>query len=372
MTKRMILMLLGCLLVFGAVFGLKAFFTKMMNEGMKNAPIPTQTITATQAKRDAWAQALTALGTFRAVNGVVLASEVEGTISAIHFESGQDVSRGDVLVEVESAADRALLKSLQAAMRLAEQDYQRYRELFKKGSLSKSDLDRKESERDQAIANVEAQRERIAKKTIRAPFDGRLGIRHVDRGQFVGLGTEIVGVYQMDPILLNFSLPESQLSIVHKGYTIEAMPTALPQAFRGTITAVEPAVSPTTRNVDFQAQLANPEGVLRPGMFSRVLIQLPQEEPVLVVPRTAISYATYGNSVFVINPAEANPDQLVVTRRIVKLGRTRGDFVAVLEGLEEGEQVVTSGLLKLNNGTPVQIDNSNALPATVAPTPDNS
>lgn len=378
MTKRMITMLLVCAVVFGLVFGLKALFSYMMNKGINEAPPPTVAVSTTEVQADSWALSIGTVGSIKAVNGVELATELEGTVETIRFRSGETVEQGDVLVEMDAAADRAQLKALRAAARLAQQEYERFASLFKQGSISRSELDRKESERDQAQATADAQAELVAKKTLRAPFSGQLGIRQVDKGQVLAAGSVVVSLFQMDPIFVNFSLPEQQLPLISEGLAVQVRLTSQPdEVFSGEITAIEPGVDTATRNFNVQATLANPDGKLRPGMFARVRIQLPSSEDVLVVPRTAISYAPYGHSVYVIAPAEGSEGEgdapkLVAQKRLVTLGNERGDLVAITDGLEAGERVATSGLLKLRNGAPVKEENDVLPPADPTPNPDNS
>ena len=377
MTKRMLTMLLITGAVLGVIFGTKGLFSYMMNKAISESPPPTVAVSTTEVVADSWARSIGTVGSIRAVNGVELSNELEGTVAAIHFRSGQAVQQGAVLLEMDAAADRAQLKAMRAAARLAEQEYERFLSLYKQGSISKSELDRKESERDQAQANADAQAEFVAKKTLRAPFSGQLGIRQVDKGQVLPPGTTVVSLFQMDPIFVNFSLPEQQLPMVSEGLPVQVRLASQPDdVFTGEITAIEPGVNTATRNFNVQATLANADGKLRPGNFARVHIQLPDADEVLVVPRTAISYAPYGNSVYVIEQqddgaGEGEP-KLVARKRLVNLGNERGDLVAITEGLKAGDTVATSGLLKLRNGAPVKKENDVQPPQDATPDPDNS
>ena len=381
MSKRMLTMLLITGGVLGAVFGTKALFNYMMNKSIAESPQPTVAVSTTEVLADSWARSIGTVGSIRAVNGVELSTEFEGTVAEIRFRSGQAVEQGTVLLELDAAADRAQLKSLRAAARLAQQEYERFRSLYKQGSISKSELDRRESQRDQAEANADAQAELVERKTLRAPFSGQLGIRQVDKGQFLPPGSPVVNLFQMDPIFANFSLPEQQLPLISEGLPVQITLRSQPdEVFTGEITAIEPGVDTATRNFNVQATLANPEGKLRPGNFARVRVQLPEADDVLVVPRTAISYAPYGNSVFVIEEQNSGEDEqagegetkLVARKRLVTLGNERGDLVAVTKGLEAGEVVATSGLLKLRNGAPVRKENDVEPPKDPDPDPDNS
>lgn len=396
-TMRMVIMLIILAAVFGVIFGWKAFVGMKINEYFDNMPQPAAAVSTYKAQPDSWALMLEAVGTVKAVNGVDVTSQVAGEVRKIEFESGDTVKKGDVLIVLESAADRARLQALQATARLSRQEFDRYQRLYKQGSISKSELDNRRSQRDQAMAQAKAQQEQLNYKTVRAPFDGRLGIRQVDLGQYLQPGTPVVSLAQLEPIFVNFSLPEQELSKVEQGFKVRVNLDAFPdETFEGEISAIEPGVDAATRNVSIQASFENPEHKLRPGMFAKVNIQLPQAEQVVVVPRTAISYAPYGNAVFVLQddnsgkPAsdEADSDKAdsedadgdkadakagkIVKKRFVKLGRQRGDLVAIVEGLKPGDVVATSGLLKLRNDTKVKIENDVQPEANPTPTPGNS
>ena len=396
-TMRMVIMLIILAAVFGVIFGWKAFVGMKINEYFDNMPQPAAAVSTYKAQPDSWALMLEAVGTVKAVNGVDVTSQVAGEVRKIEFESGDTVKKGDVLIVLESAADRARLQALQATARLSRQEFDRYQRLYKQGSISKSELDNRRSQRDQAMAQAKAQQEQLNYKTVRAPFDGRLGIRKVDLGQYLQPGTPVVSLSQLEPIFVNFSLPEQELSKVEQGFKVRVRLDAFPdETFEGEISAIEPGVDAATRNVSIQASFENPDHKLRPGMFAKVNIQLPQAEQVVVVPRTAISYAPYGNAVFVLQdddsgkPAGDKADSekadskdadgnkadvkagKIVKKRFVKLGRQRGDLVAIVEGLKPGEVVATSGLLKLRNDTKVTIENDVQPEANPTPTPGNS
>lgn len=377
MSKRMIIMLFLCALVFGIIFGIKALFTKGMNDAINSSPIPASAVTTAIAKEDSWATSLEAVGTVRAVNGVAVTTQIAGAVQKIHFKSGDQVKQGDVLVTLDSGTDTAQLNALRAAAKLGELEYERFLSLHKQGSVSQSELDRKRSERDQATANADAQREKVSQKTLRAPFDGQLGIRQVDLGQYLNPGDAVVTLQQLNPIYVNFSLPEQLLSSIATGLDVQVALAAFPdQTFNGKITAVEPGVEAATRNFNIQAQLNNDDQHLRPGMFADVRIALSQENAVVVLPRTAIAYAPYGNAVYVINDTgekdeDGNP-KLAVKKRFVKLGPIRGDLIAIVDGLKPGEKVASSGLLKLRNDAPV-FEENDVMPADDAtPNPANS
>ena len=390
-SKRMVIMLIILAVVFGLIFGFKAFMSKMMNDFFDNMPQPAAAVSTYEVRQDNWASILEAVGTVNAVNGVNVTAQVPGEVEAIEFESGDSVKKGDVLIRLEAAADRAQLNALEATAGLARQEYDRYQRLFKQGTISRSELDNRRAQRDQAVAQAQAQREQLNYKTVRAPFDGVLGIRQVDLGQFLQAGTPVVSLNQLQPIFVDFALPEQELSRIEKGLKVRVTLDAYTdQQFEGEISAIEPGVSEATRNVSVQARFENEDNKLRPGMFASVDIQLPQSEDVVVIPRTAISYAPYGNAVFVLKDApqkgesdeneESDADSekkaegadKIVKKRFVKLGRRRGDLVAVIDGLKPGEVVATSGLLKLRNDAAVTIENDVQPSADATPTPGNS
>ena len=394
-SKRMVITLIILAVVFGLIFGFKAVKNKMISDFLDNMPQPAAAVSTYEARQDNWASILEAVGTVNAVNGVNVTAQVPGEVEAIDFESGDSVKKGDVLIRLEAAADRAQLNALEATAGLARQEYDRYQRLFQQGTISRSERDNRRAQRDQAMAQAQAQREQLNYKTVRAPFDGVLGIRQVDLGQFLQAGTPVVSLNQLQPIFVDFALPEQELSNIEQGLKVRVTLDAYPdQQFEGEISAIEPGVSEATRNVSVQARFENEDKKLRPGMFASVDIQLPQSQDVVVIPRTAISYAPYGNAVFVLKDApqkgetdenkeknkesDADSDKKadgadkIVKKRFVKLGRRRGDLVAVIDGLKPGEVVATSGLLKLRNDAAVTIENDVQPSADATPTPGNS
>lgn len=389
-SKRMVIMLIVVVIVFGLIFGYKAFVSHMITKFFDNMPVPTAAISTYKAEQDSWALVLEAVGTVNAVNGVNVTAQVGGEVLDIGFTSGAEVKKGDVLITLESAAARAQLNALQTTAQLATQEFDRYQRLFKQGSISKSELENRQAQRDQAVAQAQAQREEINYKTVRAPFDGALGIRKVDIGEYLQAGSPVVSLTQLTPIYVDFSLPEQELGKISTDLSVRVRLDAYPDTdFEGKVTAIEPGADETTRNFTAQATFDNKDKKLRPGMFAHVMIQLPQAEDVVVVPRTAISYAPYGNAVYVVQDApaaetdtasESQPPptdengepQRIVKKRFVKLGRQQGDLVAVIEGLKAGEVVATGGLLKLRNDAPVRIENEVMPSAEADPTPNNS
>lgn len=374
MNKRMFWMLVITALVFGGIFGFKWFGNKMMNQFFDNMPAPPATISSAVASAAEWTDRLEAVGTIIAVNGAQVTTEAAGVVDSIRFESGQEVKAGTVLLTLDTRTDLAELKALSAQAELARTELARFERLYRLESISKAELDRRQSEYDQAAARAAAQQARIAQKTIRAPFSGELGIRQINLGQFVAPGNPIVSLQSLDPIYVNFSLPEQNLARLREGLAVRLGVDAYPgEAFEGRVSAIEPEVDAATRNVRVQATVPNPQRKLRPGMFSRLNLDFANSRPVILVPRTAISFAPFGNSVYVVTETgEGEQKPRVVKRRFVKTGEIRGDLVAVIEGLQAGEEIASSGLLKLQNDTRVIINNSVQPSAEEAPTPPNS
>lgn len=370
MRKRMIWMLIAALVVFGGVFGVKAMFDAQTNTFFDNMPQPAVAVSSYIAKTQRWSDDAEAVGTFVAINGTDVTTEAGGVVRSIEFDAGQPVEAGAVLIRLNTANEAATLKSLEAAARLATVQRDRWQKLGNDKLVSLDDVQQRTTNAATAQAQVEAQRALLAQKTIRAPFSGVLGIRKVNLGQFVNPGDPIVSLQQLHPIYLNFSLPEKQMGKVMEGTQIRATVDAIPdRVFEGSITAIEPQVDPSTRNFKAQATLQNANGALRPGTFAHVGFDLGGERSVVVIPQTAVSFNPYGNAVFVIAKTkraegemdmQGKPltgDKFVVKQRFVTTGATRGDLVAVTDGLKPGEQVVTSGLLKLRNEVEVTINN---------------
>lgn len=380
MTKRMIIMLLLITVVLGGVFGMKWFGNKMMNQYVDAMPLPTVTITAAPVAQMHWDNQLESIGSFVAVNGTDVTTEAGGIVTAIHFESGQSVQKGAPLLTLDADTERAELKRLQAQADLAELNRARREKLYKLEALPKSDYDAALSELNAARAAVAAQTARLAQKEIRAPFSGELGLRRVNVGQYLTAGAPIVSLQSLDPIDIDFALPEQFLGAVAPGYVVTARVEALPdQTFTGKVIALEPGVNADTRNFRLRARLPNPERKLRAGQFARVHLALPGRREVLVIPRTSINYDSYGSSVFVVQKKQEDPKalrpepmpgtpagpttDLETVQRFVKVGDARGDYVIVVEGIKQGETIATSGLLKLRNHQPVLIDDK-AVPDT--------
>jgi membrane fusion protein (multidrug efflux system) len=368
--KRMIWMLIGALVVFGGVFGVKAVMSAGMNTFFDNMPQPAVAVSSYVAKTQRWSDDAEAVGTFVAINGTDVTTEAGGVVRSLEFEAGQPVQAGDVLLRLNTANEEATLRSLEAAAKLAAVQRDRWQQLARDQLVSKDEAQTRATNAATAQAQAEAQRALIAQKTIRAPFSGVLGIRKVNLGQFVNPGDPIVSLQALNPIYLDFTLPEQQMGKVMEGTAIRATVDAIPgQVFEGRITAIEPLVDSNTRNFTAQATFQNPNTALRPGSFAHVRFNLGGERNVVVIPQTAVSFNPYGNAVFVITKTkraegekdmQGKPltgDKLIVKQRFVKTGATRGDLIAITDGLKASEQVVTSGLLKLRNDAEVTINN---------------
>lgn len=381
---RWILMLVGVVVVFGGVFFVKGFFAKQTNNFFDNMPQPAVAVSTYDAKTERWSSSGEAVGTFVAVNGTDVTTEAGGVVRSIEFDAGQPVAAGAVLVRLNTANEDATLKALQASAQLARVQAERWQKLSRDQLVSKDDAQQKLTAAATAQAQVEAQRALVAQKTIRAPFSGVLGIRKVNLGQYVAPGAAVVSLQQLDPIYLDFSLPEQEIGKMVVGTRIRASVDALPgQVFEGEVTAIEPQVDANTRNFKVQATLPNPDRAVRPGGFAKVGFDLGGARDVVVIPQTAVSFNPYGNAVFVVSKVKRKPgekdmqgqpltgDKFVVTQRFVKTGATRGDLIAVTDGLKPGEQVVTSGLLKLRNDAEVTINNDVQPSADARPSVEN-
>lgn len=382
MTKRMFFMLIGSLVVFGGVFGMKWLGNNMMNDYINAMPVPPVTISTAIVEEMTWPSAVTSVGTLVAVNGADLTAEVDGVVRAIHFESGDNVAKGDLLMALDSAAERGELARLEAEAELAEIDKKRIDSLFQRGSVSQAERDTAQAKTKAARAAVQAQQGRLDKKQIVAPFAGRLGIRRVNVGEFVNVGQALVTLQSLNPIDVDFSLPEKHLGEVAAGYPVEVRTGSQPPlTVTGKLMAVEPKVNASTRNFDLRARLENADGLLKPGQFADVRVELPAQQRYLTIPRSAVNYASYGSSVYVVKDAEptaaadaesvpeaqAQAPGKIVVQQFVRLGPARGDFVAVLEGLSGGEEIASAGLLKLRSQQPVEINNEIAPSPAFAP-----
>ncbi|MDJ0784418.1 MAG: efflux RND transporter periplasmic adaptor subunit [Desulfosarcinaceae bacterium] len=374
---RIALTLLGLIVVLGAIGAVKGLqIGRMVAHSEAFAP-PPQAVTVAAVNTTTWESTLQAVGSLTAVQGVMVTAELAGQVERIAFEPGARVSAGDLLIQQDIAVETAQLRSAESDADLALKNLERARKLVEEQVIPRADFDERQSRYDRAVAQVDLIRATIANKTIRAPFEGRLGIRHVNLGEVLESGQPIVSLQSLDPIYVDFQLPQQQVGRLRPGLTVRVSVEAIEeQAFEGRVTAINPEVDSRSRNITVQATIANPDERLRPGMFATVDLILPEQQSVLIIPATAVAYAPYSDSVFVVESGESGTEgdaaAMVLRQQFVRLGEQRGDFVAVLQGLEAGEQVVSTGVFKLRNGQNVVVDNRLAPTFESAPQPDNA
>ncbi|MCG8052719.1 MAG: efflux RND transporter periplasmic adaptor subunit [Candidatus Thiodiazotropha endolucinida] len=373
MLKRVLLTMIGLAILIGIPAAIKMQQFQAMAD--MQMTMPPEIVTADQVKRQQWPNTLSATGSLVAVQGVTVSAELGGKVSEIAFESGDRVEAGDLLVRLDTTAEEAQLRSAEAAEKLARINLDRNRGLRANKTVSQSDLDTAEANYKQATAQVENVKATIAKKTLRAPFSGQLGLRQVNLGQIIEQGTPVVTLQTIDPIYADFSLPQQRFSSVAVGNEVRITTDAAEdKSFSGKIIAINPEIDQATRTVRIRSTLSNQEELLRPGMFANVKVIMPQQDDVLAIPATSVLYAPYGDTVFVIDTTKdeaTGEEQKTLRQQIIRLGRTRGDYVAVVTGLKEGETVVTSGVFKLRPNMAVVVDNSLALDAKLDPQPGN-
>ena len=325
------------------------------------APKPTSAAVEA-AKIEQWRPQLAAIGTLRAYQGVAVAPQIGGVVVAIHFDSGDDVEAGAALVDLDDSVEQADLANGLAQLKNADVTLERAERLIASGNAPQSTVDAAIAARDSAAASVQHTRAVIAQKAIKAPFAGRLGLRNVDLGQYVAVGTTLVTLQRLDPIYVDFPAPEEALASLAVGEDAAMTVDSLPgRHFAGQVTAIDARVSADSRNVTVRAEFANPDHKLLPGMFADVTVTTGAPADVLSVPRTAVVYSLYGNNAFVVVPAKGG-DGLMIERRFIRVGDTRGERIAILDGLKVGDKVVTAGQIKLQQNSPVTIDQSVALP----------
>ncbi|HJW39811.1 MAG TPA: efflux RND transporter periplasmic adaptor subunit, partial [Rhizomicrobium sp.] len=372
LSLRMFLMLLitgGILALVFAIIAVKSSFSG----GMAGGP-PAQVVSTVRAQPESWQPQLRAVGTLHAFQGADLAFEVTGLVTGIGFQAGQDVRAGALLVQLRDDADRAQLAALRASAVLAQQTYARDAALIKSNAIAKADYDSALANLNNIRAQIDEQQAVVDKKAIRAPYDGRIGIRQVDVGQYVNAGQVVVTLEQLDPIYVDFQVPQQELSALSAGAKVTVTTDAVGGAtFDGTIAAFDPKVDPDTRNVHVRAAVHNPGGRLLPGMFATVIVAHGAPQTPITLPQTAIVFSPYGDTVFVVTKAKdaKGSDTLIAQQRFVTLGDARGDQVAILSGLKPDEDVVSAGQIKLKNGSPVTIDNSIRVPNDAAPKPQD-
>jgi membrane fusion protein (multidrug efflux system) len=374
MKKRMVIMLVAVGIVLGGLIGFNWFKGYMMQKYMASAPIPASTVTAMKVDYQQWQPQLSAVGTLRAVRGVDVTTEVAGLVRSIAFKSGDEVKAGQVLVQLNADSDIAQLHALEAAADLASTVYERDKQQLAAEVISKAQVDTDAADLKSKRAQVAQQAALVEKKTIRAPFAGKLGITTVNPGQYLNAGDKVVTLQTIDPIYIDFNLPQQQLPQVAIGQKVILAADAYKGiTFEGRVNAINPKVDTNTRNVQIEATIPNAKRQLLPGMYATVKLNSGDEQRYLTLPQTAITYNPYGDTVFVVKASDKKDDKgnavLTAQQVFVTTGPTRGDQIAIVKGVEPGTEVVTSGQVKLKNGSPVVINNSVVPANSPNPTP---
>jgi membrane fusion protein (multidrug efflux system) len=374
MKKRMVIMLVAVGVLLGGIVGYNAFKGYMMQKYMGSNPAPTSTVSAMTAEYQQWQPQLSAVGTLRAVRGVDVTTEIAGLVRSLEFKSGDEVKAGQVLAQLNADSDIAQLHSLEAAADLASTVYERDKAQLAAEVISKAQVDTDAGDLKSKRAQVAQQAALVNKKTIRAPFAGKLGISTVNPGQYLNTGDKLVTLQQIDPIYIDFMLPQQQLPQISIGQKVALLVDAYKGAtFEGKVNAINPKVDANTRNVQIEATVPNARRQLLPGMFATVKVNSGDEQRYLTLPQTAITYNPYGDTVFVVKPSDKKDEKgnpiLTAQQVFVTTGPTRGDQVAIVKGVEAGAQVVTSGQVKLKNGAPVVINNAVQPANSPNPTP---
>jgi membrane fusion protein, multidrug efflux system len=380
----MVMMLVGVSVLIGAIVGWNTFTAAQMKASMGAGGVPPATVSTTVARAQDWQESLSAVGTLRAFRGVDVSTEIAGLVSKVNFASGRDVEAGTVLLELTSDVERAQLEALKVAVDLAKTTLARDREQFTVQAVSQATIDNDEADLRSKTAQMAQQQATLEKKTIRAPFGGRLGISTVAPGLYLNAGDKIVPLQAIDPIYVDFYLPQQQISQVKHGQPVSVTSDAWPgREFNGKLSAVNSTIDPSTRNIQVEATISNPQRDLLPGMYTKVSIQTGSAQRFITLPQSAIMHNPYGEAVYLAQPAApaktaaggseaakagagssesakagAKGPELVASQVFVTLGPTRGDQVAIVKGIEEGTTVVTSGQMKLRNGTPLIVNNA--------------
>ena len=374
---RYVIVILGLVAVIGGLVAIKGSQIGMligMGEAMKKAGPPPEVVGTAVAQTQTWENTLTAVASVVTAKGVALSNDAPGLVSRIHFESGDLVKQGEILVELDTGVERAQLASLRAKRDLADISQKRSKALATSGAVAQSQVDADESSFKSLTADAGALSAQISRKVIRAPFSGKLGLRQVNLGQYLAPGTTVTTLEAEKSIFIDFALAQQDLPKLRLGMTVRALlaGSAKPLA-EGEISAIDPNVDPMTRTIKVRASLPGVDDQLRPGMFLSVQVVLPEKNEVVAVPQTAIVHASYGDSVFVgeDKPGPDGKQRKVAQQQFVKLGTTRGDFVAVVDGLKADQEVVTAGAFKLRNGIPLKVNNQGAPVPSLDPHPEN-
>jgi membrane fusion protein (multidrug efflux system) len=375
MLKRMIVMLTVTLVIVAGLGFVK--FQQIQTAIAQGAAFqpPPEAVTTVVAQQEEWAATLSAIGTMAAVQGVTVSADLPGTVERISFDSGRAVRAGEVLAILDTRQEKAQLATIEARRELAQLTFTRVQELLEEKVISKAEFDRASAELQQTEAQLGEVKAAIERKTIRAPFSGVLGLRQVNLGQYLGGGDALVTLQSLNPIYVNFGVPQQTAGQIPVGRVVTVTTADVSGVeWKGRVTALDSMVDEATRNIQVQATLPNPDGKLRPGMFVQAEVALGPSQSVVVLPASAINYAPYGDSVFVVADLKGEDGKTYrgVRQQLVKLGPARGDQIAVVSGVNAGEEVVTSGLFKLRNGAAVQINNSVRPANSPTPTPGNS
>lgn len=376
MAKRVILTIVGLMIIIGVLAGIKALQIRRMIDNEAAFVVPPETVTTAVVRAESWESLLTAVGSLEAVQGVIVAAELPGKVVQVAFDSGTKAEKGGLLVRQNTTSEQAQLAGAEASVELARLNFNRIADLYKKKTVSRSELDTARANLHQVVAEADNIRAVIAKKTIRAPFAGRLGIRQVDLGQILSEGDGIVSLQALGPVLVNFLLPQRQIAQITTGTRVRVTTDTRPDTVsEGIITAINSEVDAATRNIRVQATVPNSNELLRPGMFVDVVVVLSDRKEVLTIPATAVLYAPYSDSTFVVESSkngEKGDTGKVLRQQFVRLGEKRGDYITVLSGLEENEIVVSSGVFKLRNGQAVVVDNTLSPDFNLEPKPENN
>lgn len=387
MKKRIALAVVALLLILGGLGGMKTLQIRELIAAGEEQQIPPTAVTSVIAGDDEWETTLSGIGTLEAAQGVTITADLPGRVTKLFFDGGEQIEAGEILLEQDTSSEVAMLRAAESSLSLAQSNLDRTSRLKRTNVVSQSELDKASAEAEGAEAQVENLRTSLAKKRIVAPFAGRLGLREVDIGQDLAQGVPIVSLQAVDPMRVNVSLPQQALSRISLGQAVRVTTDAVPDVvFDGEVTAIDTEIDPATRTVRVQAELANSDTddergpALLPGMFARVDVVLPDMKPVLTVPLTAVSFATYGDSVFIIEESDganverggAAEGQLAVRQQFVQLGERRGDFVDVTKGLAAGETVAADGVFKLRNGAAISLSEEGAPERSLDPEPANS
>ncbi len=336
---------------------------------------PPEAVTTVVAREASWPTTMAVVGSMEAVHGVTVSADLPGTVSAIHFDSGRMVQKGEILAELDTRQERAQLAAMEAQRDLAKVNHARYLQLMNEGVISKMDYDKAMADDRQTEANVNEIRATIDRKTIRAPFSGILGIRQANLGQYLAAGQAIVPLQSLSPIYVNFSVPQQDLGHIRVGETVQFTTDSIAgQTFIGRINAINSVIDPATRNVEIQATVNNPQGKLRPGMFTQVVVGVGGNASVVPLPASAINYAPFGDSVYIVEDMKGPDGKSYrgVRQQFVKVQGSRGDQVGVVAGIKPGEEIVTSGGFKLRNGAAVAVNNTVQPSDSPAPRPEDN